>query len=145
MARTVQLKGETQRSEDYLEAIYRLVQENGYATTLDIAEKLQVGAPSVSSMVKHLANGGYLSYEPYRGMKLTEKGEKVAKSVVSRHEILMEFLTMIGVDSATAYIDAEGIEHHLHPQTTRALERLTAALSKDQHLLKHLRVYMKRV
>ena len=80
-------------------------------------------------MLKNLAIGGDMVYEPYRGMKLTEKGERVAKSVISRHEILMEFLTMIGVDKATAYSDAEGIEHHLHPETTHALEKLTDHLA----------------
>ncbi len=142
MARTTQLGGETPRAEDYLEAIYHLVQDKGFAGTVDIAERLQVGAPSVSNMVKNLATAGYLAYEPYRGMKLTEKGERVAKSVVSRHEILMEFLTMIGVDKATAYSDAEGIEHHLHPETTLALERLTTFFRRNRRLLKTVRENM---
>jgi Mn-dependent DtxR family transcriptional regulator len=142
LARTTRLKRQTPRSEDYLEAIYHLVQDKGYASTLDIADKLQVSAPSVSSMLKNLATGGDLVYEPYRGMKLTEKGERVAKSVISRHEILMEFLTMIGVDKATAYTDAEGIEHHLHPETTNALEKLTATLRKNPALLKSVREHL---
>ena len=144
MARATQHKRETPRSEDYLEAIYHLVQDKGYASTLDIADKLQVSAPSVSSMVKNLATGEYLTHEPYRGMRLTEKGEEIAKSVISRHEILMEFLTMMGVDNATAYTDAEGIEHHLHPETTHALEKLTTTLRKNPALLKNIREYMNK-
>ncbi|MGP8125609.1 MAG: metal-dependent transcriptional regulator [Nitrososphaerales archaeon] len=142
MAGTTRLKRETPRSEDYLEAIYRLAHDKGYASTLGIAEKLQVSAPSVSNMVKNLAASGYLEYEPYRGMKLTAKGETVARSVVSRHEILMDFLTIIGVDKATAYSDAEGIEHHLHPETADALEKLTTSLRKSPALLKSIREYM---
>jgi Mn-dependent DtxR family transcriptional regulator len=144
LARATQFKRETPRSEDYLEAIYHLVQDKGYASTVDIAEKLRVSAPSVSSMVKSLATGGYLAYEAYRGMRLTEKGETVAKSVVSKHEILMEFLVMIGVDRATAYSDAEGIEHHLHPKTTQALEKLTTSLRKNRALLSSVRESMDR-
>jgi Mn-dependent DtxR family transcriptional regulator len=138
LPRTTRLKRETPRTEDYLEAIYHLVRGKGYANTFDIADRLGVGTPSVSSMLKSLSTGGYLEYEPYRGIKLTEKGERVAKSVTSRHEILVEFLTTIGVDEAIAYGDAEGIEHHLHPETTRALERLTMALRKHPLLLKSL-------
>jgi Mn-dependent DtxR family transcriptional regulator len=143
LARATQLKHQTPRSEDYLEAIYHLVKDKGYASTLDIAESLQVGASSVSSMIKSLASGGYLSYEPYRGMRLTEKGERVARSVVSSHEILVEFLTMLGVDKTTAYNDAEGIEHHLHPESARALEGLTSALRRNHGLLKIVREHTK--
>ncbi len=139
MKRTTQVKQETPRTEDYLEAIYHLAHDKGYASTIDIAARLEVSAASVSNMLKSLAAGGDLTYEPYRGMRLTSKGERVARSVISRHETLMEFLTMLGVDEATAYRDAEGIEHHLHPETERALEKLTQFLRNHRALLKGVR------
>ncbi len=130
--------GRTSRSEDYLEAIYRLVQDRGHAGTFDIADKLQVSAPSVTSMLKKLAIGGYLEYEPNRGTALTEKGHKVARSVISRHQIVVEFLTVIGVDKTIAHNDAAGIRHHLHPKTTHALEKLTATLCEHPGVIEEL-------
>jgi Mn-dependent DtxR family transcriptional regulator len=131
--------GRTSRAEDYLEAIYGLAQDWGHATTFEIADRLRVSAPSVSSMVKRLAVAGYLEYEPNRGMTLTEEGERVARSVISRHRMLVEFLTVIGVDRTIANDDAGGIRHHLHPKTTSALEKLTAILCGHPVLLERLR------
>src|SRR5207247_10211739 len=114
----IHLKKETSRLEDYLEAIYRLSHDKGYASTVDLSDMLNVKPPTVSGMVGNLANRGYLVHEPYRGMKLTEKGEKVARSVISRHGIISEFLPMIGVEETTENQDDEGIEHHIQPTTS---------------------------
>src|SRR2546426_12298119 len=89
---------ETSRLEDYLEVIYHLVHDKGYASTVDIAENLGVKPPSVSSMLQRLAAKDYLVHEPYRGMRLTAKGEKIAKSVIARHSIISELLLMFGVE-----------------------------------------------
>jgi Mn-dependent DtxR family transcriptional regulator len=89
-------------------------------------------------MLKSLAGGGYLSHEAYRGIKLTERGERVARSVISRHETLVEFLTTIGVNEAIASGDAEEIEHHIHSETTHALKKLTTVLRKHPALLESL-------
>ncbi|TMI51198.1 metal-dependent transcriptional regulator, partial [Candidatus Bathyarchaeota archaeon] len=67
----IHLKKETSRLEDYLEAIYRLSHDKGYASTVDLSDMLNVKPPTVSGMVGNLANKGYLVHEPYRGMKLT--------------------------------------------------------------------------
>jgi len=108
--------------EDYLEVIYELIQYKGYATTIDISEYLNVSSPSVTKMVQKLNESGHLNYEKYRGIRLTDKGILVAKSIRERHGLLAEFLKIIGVDEDTANKDAEGIEHHLHPKTLGRLE-----------------------
>src|SRR5947207_13390510 len=105
----IELRKETSRLEDYLEAIYLLSHDKGYASTVDLSDMLQVKPPTVSTMVGNLAKKGYLVHEPYRGMKLTEKGEKVARSVISRHGIISEFLSFIGVEEGTAHEDIETI------------------------------------
>lgn len=112
----------TDRMEDYLEVVYELVSQKGYATTIDISEYLNVSSPSVTSMMKKLDEKGFLSYERYRGMSLTEKGIEVAKAIHRRHGILFEFFRMIGVQNDIANEDAEGIEHHLHAETLKKLE-----------------------
>ncbi len=121
----------TDRMEDYLEVIYELVQEKGYATTIDISEYLNVSSPSVTKMVQRLDESGHLNYEKYRGIVLTEEGTSIAKSMHEKHNLLVEFLKMIGVKDDIANSDAEGIEHHLHPETLKKLEDFVNALKKN--------------
>jgi Mn-dependent DtxR family transcriptional regulator len=108
--------------EDYLEVIYELITRKGYATTIDISDYLNVSSPSVTKMLQRLNESGHLNYEKYRGISLTESGVAVAKNIHVRHGVLAEFFKMIGVDEDTANRDAEGIEHHLHPETLKKLE-----------------------
>jgi Mn-dependent DtxR family transcriptional regulator len=113
----------TDRMEDYLEVIYELIQKKGYATAIDISESLNVSSPSVTKMLRRLDSSRYLRYEKYRGICLTQDGIDVAKNIHEKHGLLSDFLRMIGVDENTANIDAEGIEHHIHPETLKKLER----------------------
>ncbi len=129
----------TDRMEDYLEVIYELIQQKGYATTADISKYLNVSSPSVTKMVKKLDENRYLVYEKYRGLSLTTEGIHIAKNMQEKHSLFVEFLKIIGVDDETAHIDAEGIEHHLHPQTIRKLERFIMVLKKrDSKLIEDL-------
>src|SRR4051794_12102080 len=111
--------------EDYLERIYQLMQEKGYARVVDIANLLNVQSPSVTRMIQKLADEQYLEYEKYRGIVLTPKGEHLGKAVKRRHKTLTEFLRMIGVtDEETVFKDVEGIEHHVSPATMEAIRSL---------------------
>jgi Mn-dependent DtxR family transcriptional regulator len=123
----------TTRMEDYLEVIYELIQHKGYATTVDISSYLNVSSPSVTKMLQRLSESGHVNYEKYRGITLTDSGMAVAKSIHDRHGVLAEFFMMIGVDEDTANRDAEGIEHHLHPETLKKLEEFVK-LAKSQGL-----------
>ena len=122
----------TDAMEDYLEVIYELIQKKGYATTVDIANCLNVSSPGVTKMVKRLDQMGYLVYEKYRGLRLTSEGISVAKNIHKSHDLLVEFLKMIGIDEEIANIDAEGIEHHLHPQTIEKLEKFINRIKKNK-------------
>ncbi|RHW31699.1 transcriptional regulator MntR [Oceanobacillus profundus] len=103
----------TPSMEDYIEQIYNLIETKGYARVSDIAEALEVHPSSVTKMVQKLDKDEYLNYEKYRGFVLTAKGKKVGKRLVFRHELLEEFLEIIGVEKDNIYNDVEGIEHHL--------------------------------
>ncbi len=83
----------TPSMEDYIEQIYILMEQKGYARVSDIAENLQVHPSSVTKMVQKLDKDEYLKYEKYRGLILTDKGEQVGKRLVYRHELLEDFLT----------------------------------------------------
>ena len=111
----------TDRMEDYLEVIYELIKKKGYATQTDISESLNVSLPSVTKMLRRLDESKYLKYEKYRGINLTDEGIEVAENIHEKHGLLSEFFKMIGVDEEVANIDAEGIEHHLHPLTLKKL------------------------
>jgi Mn-dependent DtxR family transcriptional regulator len=133
-ANSVKKEDRTDRMEDYLEVIYELVQEKGYATTVDISSYLNVSSPSVTKMVQKLDETGYLKYEKYRGIKLTNEGIRIARNIRNRHGLLAEFFMMIGIDEETANNDAEGIEHHLNPETMRKLEEFINELKKGKSI-----------
>src|SRR5580698_5901976 len=91
----------SQSAEDYLERIHALIQDKGYARVVDIASTLEVKQASVTSMVQKLAELGYLNYEKYRGLVLTEKGRAVAIRIKKRHQTLARFFSLFGLDEQT--------------------------------------------
>lgn len=103
----------TPSMEDYIEQIYLLINNKGYARVSDIAENLEVHPSSVTKMVQKLDRESYIIYERYRGLILTAKGKKIGKRLVERHDLLEKFLKIIGVKQENIYEDVEGIEHHL--------------------------------
>lgn len=103
--------GATPSMEDYLERIYELMQEKGYARVSDIASSLDVQPPSVTRMIQKLDEENFVHYEKYRGIVLTAKGEEIGRKIKDRHSALEEFLQILGVeDPAVIHRDVEGIE-----------------------------------
>jgi len=137
-ANSAKTEDRTDRMEDYLEVIYELVKQKGYATTVDISTFLNVSSPSVTKMTQRLDETGYLKYEKYRGIRLTEEGVRIAQNIRNRHALLAEFFKMIGVDEESANSDAEGIEHHLHPETIKRLEDFMNVIKKYPSLFKRV-------
>jgi Mn-dependent DtxR family transcriptional regulator len=142
VSKMVPPRRDVSRLEDYLEAIYNLNEEKGYVSAADISDRLGVKPPTVSNMVVNLARKGYLEHERYRGMRLTSSGEKIARSVIKRHQVISEFISMLGVDDQTAYVDTEGIEHHVHPSTLRRLERLADYLRENPQTLRAIQKFI---
>lgn len=109
--------------EDYLEAIFDLDKEKKVVRVRDIASKLDVKMPTVSSMLKTLSGRGLVNYEKYEYVELTAKGNKVGREIHHRHEVLYRFLTdILNVPPKTADDEACKMEHALGAAT---LERLT--------------------
>ena len=128
----------TPSMEDYLERIYKLIDEKGYARVSDIAEGLEVHPSSVTKMIQKLDKDNYLVYEKYRGLVLTSKGQKMGKRLVDRHELLEEFLKLIGVSEDTIYKDVEGIEHHLSWDSITCIETLLEYFRRDPSRIEEL-------
>lgn len=125
----------SQSAEDYLERIHELIEEKGYARVVDIASSLQVKQASVTNMVQKLGELGYLNYEKYRGLILTEKGRAVATGIQKRHETLSRFFSLFGLDAETQRRDIEGIEHYLSPETVDILADLAGFFEADPERL----------
>ena len=125
----------SQSAEDYLERIHELIESKGNAHVADIAQSLNVGQPSVTSMVQKLADDGYLRYEKYRSLTLTDAGRAVAERIRNRHLVLASFFTLFDLDDDTQARDIEGIEHHLSSDTLNTLAHLTAFFEEHPKIL----------
>ena len=109
-------------AEDYLEMILRLIEEKGYARSVDIAVGLGVSKPSVSVAMKQLRVGGYIVMDKDNYITLTESGLEIAQRIYERHKVLTRLLTLIGVDVETAQTDACKVEHDISLKTFAALK-----------------------
>jgi Mn-dependent DtxR family transcriptional regulator len=122
-------------TEDYLERIGELIERKGYARVVDIAAVLEVSQPSVTAMVQRLAEAGYLNYEKYRGLVMTEAGRAVGQRVRDRHAALQRFLSLLGLDAETQETDIEGWEHCLSAATLARLVELADFLETNPTVL----------
>ncbi len=117
--------------EDYLKAIYALVERDGHAATTEIAARLDLAPASVTAMVKRLAESGMLDHEPYRGVRLTEQGERAALAVMRRHRILELYLiSKLGYDWSNVHEEAERLEHAVSDEL---VERMAFALGQPRY------------
>jgi Mn-dependent DtxR family transcriptional regulator len=130
----------TPTMEDYLECIYKLIEQKGYARTSDIAENLQVHPSSVTKMIQKLDKDHYLIYEKYRGLVLTANGRKIGKRLLKRHQLLEQFMQIIGVREENIYKDVEGIEHHLSWDSITCIESLVEFFQRNPQSLAELQL-----
>jgi Mn-dependent DtxR family transcriptional regulator len=125
--------------QDYLEQIHQLIEAKGYARAVEIAANLGVSQASVSAMSQRLDAEGFVGYEKYRGVVMTEKGREIARQIVQRHEVLTRLLRRFGIDEETIYRDVEGMEHHISVQTLSVLTLLTEELENNPDLARRLK------
>ena len=100
--------------EDYLEAIYNIIQEKQAVRAKDIAARLKVSNASVTGALKTLAKRRFLNYAPYDVISLTPEGERIAREIVRRHEVLKDFFVkVLSVDVGQADKVACRLEHDI--------------------------------
>jgi len=110
--------------EEYLEVIYRLQEKEGVARTSDIVKSLNVAFGTVTNTVERLEKEGYVTHEPYRGVKLTEKGLKIALQVVRRHRLSERLLTdILHVKWDKVHDAACKLEHGITDEIIKPLEK----------------------
>jgi DtxR family Mn-dependent transcriptional regulator len=123
----------TSSMEDYLEAIRNLEKDKGVVRVKNIARELKVKMSSVSGALETLAKEELISHEKYGYIELTDKGERLADAICSRHQTLFKFLTeVLGVDSKTADEDACKMEHNVSPLALKKLVEFLEYFSQRQ-------------
>ncbi len=97
--------------------------ETGEARVVDLARRLGVTHVTVIRTIARLQKTGLVTAQPYRAIFLTNAGRKLAGESKKRHQTVVAFLRSLGISERTAELDAEGIEHHVSPETLAAFER----------------------
>lgn len=109
-------------AQDYVEAILDLTEQKGQARLVELAAYLGVTHPVVSKVLKRLQTQGLVVVTPYKGISLTDLGMDLAQDCRERHRIVLAFLLRLGLSTEIAERDAEGIEHHVSPETIRLMD-----------------------
>jgi DtxR family Mn-dependent transcriptional regulator len=136
----------SRKTEDYLEAILNVSLEKGYARTKDVAGELGVSPSSVVEMFQKLDSLNLVEYRRYEGVTLMPEGEKIARVIKSRHEILKAFLMIIEVPEKIADKDACFMEHELHPETIEQIGVLVEYFGREGcHVRGHFSAFSSKV
>lgn len=120
--------------QDYLKAIHRLGGADQVVSPFEIATRLGVRAPSVTGMLKRLAEMGLIRYEPGKGARLSEQGIGEARRVIRRHRLVELFLTrVLGLDWSEVDSEAEALEHAISPRLEQAIAAYLGEPVEDPH------------
>ena len=121
--------------EDYLKAIYYLQDEtDGRVRTSALAEYLDVEPSTVTSMMKKLSERDFVSYEPYRGVELTDTGIPIALEIIRHHRLLERFLTEhLEYDWSEVHDEADRLEHHISDRFAARIAEQLGDPAVDPH------------
>lgn len=132
----------TPSMEDYLEMIYRNFQKEGYVRIQQLAEQLNVQAPSATRNVQKLAKAGLVDYERYGIIKLTQRGKEIGRFLLERHMLIESFLKKLGVTD-TLLRDTEMIEHQISMDTLEKIRLFNQFLEDNPDVLERFEEYRK--
>lgn len=132
----------TPSMEDYLEMAFRLSRDKGYTRISDLANALNVQPPSASKMVQKLAEINYINYEKYGMIELTAQGRELGEYLLKRHEIVEQFLRILGVQ-ANILEETEKIEHNISEETMESLTILIKFM-QEHNWVKPFEAYRSR-
>ncbi|MDF2617162.1 MAG: iron (metal) dependent repressor, DtxR family [Sedimentibacter sp.] len=114
--------------EDYIEMIYRISLSSEEVRVNDLSVALNVQPPSTTKMIKRLSNGGYVYYEKYGLIKLTDKGNDIGDYLLKRHKTIYEFLKIIGIEKDLLE-QTEKLEHAINESTLNRIKELNVFLN----------------
>lgn len=127
----------TESMEDYLEMFFRIVSKQGYIRPVDLSNAINVKPSSVTRMIQKLDEGGFIKYEKYRNIALTEKGMLYGRFLVWRDEKLKEFFRL-SKENTRVEEQVEGIEHYITPATMRFIRNLIIYFGSDPTRIQEL-------
>jgi DtxR family transcriptional regulator, Mn-dependent transcriptional regulator len=132
------VKMETEAShavQDYAKAIYSLSRRgDGVVTTSALADRLRVSPASASAMAKRLSELGLVAHEPYRGVRLTESGEKLALEVIRHHRLIELYLSeALGMPWDRVHDEAEVLEHAISGELSDLIAEKLGDPTHDPH------------
>jgi Mn-dependent DtxR family transcriptional regulator len=133
----------TASMEDYLEMSYRLTKDTGYTRTHDIANALNVQPPSTTKMMKKLSKAGFINYEKYGIITLSEKGKSMGKALLERHQIIEEFLLLLGISEGILE-ETEKIEHTISINTLNRLSDFVKFIQEKPGLIEEFNLKQKK-
>ena len=123
-----------QSTEDYLRGILKLAGEGGSVSTSALARHLGIGDGSVTDMVKKLSDKMLITYVPYQGVSLTDKGKSIAVKMMRRHRLWEIFLTRhLGYTWDEVHEEAEHLEHATSDELERRLSAMLGHPEIDPH------------
>lgn len=124
----------TEAVEDYLKTIYLVETERGDVTTVELAARMEISAPSVTGMLKKLAELKLVKHEPYHGVVLTAAGRKIALEVIRHHRLLELYLAeALGYSWDKVHAEAEKLEHHISEEFEDKIAALLGNPVTDPH------------
>lgn len=126
--------GTSQSVEDFLKAVYNLQGEDERVSTNALAEALNISAPAVTDMAQRLVDEGTVDYLKYRGVRLTNEGERVALQMLRRHRLIESYLVQdLGYQLHEIHEEAEALEHTVSDRFIEAIARKLGEPSYDPH------------
>jgi DtxR family Mn-dependent transcriptional regulator len=124
----------THAMEDYLKAVYRIQETGAQVTTQLLSEELGVTGPSVTNMIKRLHDLRLVRHSPYRGVELTQAGEKIALEVLRHHRLLELYLAeSLGFPWDEVHAEAERLEHHVSDEFEARMDSFLGFPTTDPH------------
>ncbi|AOY76282.1 iron dependent repressor, metal binding and dimerization domain protein [Clostridium formicaceticum] len=120
----------THSMEDYMEMIYRNAMKDGYIRMNVLAEQLNVQVSSATKMVQKLARLGLLHYQKYGLVHLTDRGKEIGNFLLHRHNIILEFLKLLGVEDRIL-ANTEVIEHGVNVDVLKYIHLLNRFFHSD--------------
>ncbi|QAT43407.1 metal-dependent transcriptional regulator [Aminipila luticellarii] len=129
----------TSSMEDYLEMIYRICSKEGFIRMNELASHLNVRPSSATKLVQKLRSVGFVNYQKYGMIQLTEEGREIGAFLLKRHRIIENFLHTIGVEDTLR--DTEMIEHDISPGTLDNLHIFNNFFHENPEILKRYEIY----
>jgi len=120
--------------QDYVREIYKLQTESGHVKTSTLAQRMGVAPPSATAMMKKLASQGLVDHQPYRGVRLTRTGERIALELLRHHRLLELYLVRtldLGIDAVHA--EADRLEHALSERLEDRIDKALGSPTQDPH------------